>query len=107
MIVSIVQDIFQNNVTCYLQHNFAACSPTKARYLANVKLYQLKRSTDFKDMCGAIAEEFYSFGSQSVKDIIVYLAVPTTAYISILSNIKNNCVFLGQNVSFKVRYMFG
>ena len=102
--LSFLQDIFDNNVKCTDSHgSFSVCTARKGEFFNKITYFQLHLQEDYKAMCESMKNSLEHDRSGSVKEVLLYLAVPPSVFLPALRNFKAQCTFAGQNVSYKVK----
>ena len=100
----LLQDIFDSNVKCTDSHgSFSVCTARKGEFFDKINYFQLHMQDDYRAMCESVENSLEQDKSGSVKEVLLYLAVPPSIFLPALRSFKAQCTFTGQNVSIKVK----
>ena len=104
----VLQDIFDNNVKCADRHgSFSVCSAKKGEFFDKIDYFQLHMPEDYAAMCQSVRSTLEQVRSGSMKEVLLYLAVPPSVFLPALRSFKAECVFAEQTTSLKVKWIIG
>ncbi|XP_071490239.1 GDH/6PGL endoplasmic bifunctional protein-like [Diadema antillarum] len=94
-----MKGILSENVSCdrlpeSISRKTDNCEQRKAAFGENIPYYNLKKTEDYKTLCGDIQRKMQGVGLRE-KGRIIYLSVPPFAYADIAASINTECRPLG------------
>lgn len=104
-----VNKILRNNVTCEQEAEedrdlyISLCQKRKQEFIDKVSYAPLQNADDFNFLCSKIITKFSQSLQDTKKEILLYMAISTSAYESVLQNFDKHCHRLRElKVGFKV-----